>query len=220
MTNTSNLLKKRLKELLKAKLPGHFAHRKMAPMLGGELYRTFTPTATATKSAVLVLIFGQQVDSLRLLLTLRSSNLPSHGNQISFPGGHCEPDESIIETAIRECMEETGISIGNEDIIGTLSELFVPPSDTIIHPVVAYVESITVEAMNEDEVAEIFTAPLSFFIDSKNVQKELWNFKGRNVEVPLWRVHPQIPLWGATAMIIAELTELLQPLFNLSDLFN
>lgn len=214
MKNKGNSLKEELREIFTTQLPGHSAHREMAPMLGGEPYRTFTPTPTATKSAVLILIFGQQVDTLRLLLTLRSSNLPLHSNQISFPGGHCEPNESIFETAIRECFEETGIRVFPDDIVGTLTELFVPPSDTIIFPVVAYLDSIPTEKINVDEVAEIFTVPLSFFIDSKNIQKEIWTFSGNDVKVPLWKVHPTIPLWGATAMIIAELCEVLKPLFG------
>lgn len=214
MKNKDHSLKHELKRILTTKLLGHSAHRKMAPMLGGELYRTFTPTPTATRSAVLVLIFGQQVDSLRLLLTLRSSNLPLHSNQISFPGGHCEPGESIVETAIRECFEETGIRILPDDVVGTLSELFVHPSDTVIFPVVAHLDSIPSEKINGDEVAEIFTVPLSFFFFAENIQKEFWTFRGNSVEVPLWKVHPKIPLWGATAMIIAELCEMLKPLFS------
>lgn len=214
MKNNNNSLKEELKRILRKELPGHSAHLKMAPMIGNELYRTFTPTSTATKSAVLVLIFGQQVDSLRLLLTLRSSNLSLHSNQISFPGGHCEQNESIVESAIRECLEEIGIRVFPDDIVGTLSELFVPPSDTIIFPVVAYLDSIPSKKINVDEVAEIFTVPLSFFFDEENIQKEIWTFRGNNIEVPLWKVHRTIPLWGATAMIIAELREVLKPLID------
>lgn len=214
MSSNFALLKYTLREFFNSALPGHKAHTKMAPMLGSQLYRTFTPTSTATRSAVLILLVGCRLSSLSIFLTLRSSNLILHRNQISFPGGHCEPNEKIIDTAIRECFEETGIIITTDDVVGNLSELFVPPSDTIISPVVALVETLPSKKINEKEVAEIFTVPISFFMNEDNIQKEIWEIKGRSVEVPLWKVHPKVPLWGATAMILAELIEVLKPLYK------
>lgn len=217
MSNRFHFMKESLHKLLQNELPGHSAHQKMAPMLGKELFRTFTPSATASKSAVLVLLFGSDFDSLRVLLTLRSSTLPLHSNQISFPGGHSEPNEGILETAIRECFEETGIAINESEIIGFLSELFVPPSNTVIWPVVAFVESISTEKTNNDEVAELFSIPIAYLMDEKNIKKEIWTINERQVLVPFWEVHNEVPLWGATAMILAELIEILQPLYKSLD---
>lgn len=199
-----------LRRKLQENLPGKNAHIKMAPRLGGELLRSFEPSVNATPSSVLLLLVGDSPENLEILFTLRSSNLPQHGNQISFPGGHCERGETPIDSALRETQEETGISPEQIEIIGLLSDLFVPPSDTIITPVVGYLPSKPEFKLNSTEVSECFFVQLVYFLDENNIQEEVWDFAGKKVRVPLWKVHPTIALWGATAMILAEFTEIVE----------
>ena len=63
---------------------------------------------------VLVIIHYSEIIP-HIILTKRSSNLRSHANEISFPGGkYANEDNSLIETAIRETKEEIGIDIMRE----------------------------------------------------------------------------------------------------------
>ena len=40
---------------------------------------------------------------------------------LTFPGGHVEPGESLIDSVVREMQEETGLTIKNPRLIGTKS---------------------------------------------------------------------------------------------------
>ncbi|MFC2130144.1 NUDIX hydrolase [Bacteroidota bacterium] len=195
-----------IKHRLNKPLPGIEAQKIMAPFAGKEYFRTFEPSETAHKSAVLVLL-SLQNNTLQLVFTLRSNNI-SHSGQISFPGGKYEDFETAEMTALRETREEIGISTDNIILLGRLTGLFVPPSDTIIIPVVGYTENIYGIDSNNDEVEEVFFVPFDKFIGEKNKKNEVWDFKGIDVEVPFWDIHPTTPLWGATAMILIELITL------------
>ncbi len=190
------------------KLKGKASQIKMSPLVGNEPYRPFEPSETASKSAVLLLLVGDSLENLKILFTLRSSQLPLHGNQISFPGGHCESDEEIKTTALRETYEEIGLNSEEIKILGELSKLYVPPSDTIISPVVGYLPSLKELKVNKVEVEEVFLVDLSFFLDEKKKEMEIWEHKSLQIKVPLWRVHPKVPLWGATAMILSEFVDI------------
>ena len=188
-------------------LPGQEAHKKMAPILEDKIFRSFKKSKSAKPSAVLILLSGNTDDTLSILFTLRSKNI-NHSGQISFPGGRIEKDESATEAALRETEEEVGIDRKVIRYVAMLSTLYVPPSDSIIQPVVAYIENIPELKLSHDEVEEAFLIPLNKFIDETHFRKEPWNLNGLDIDVPFWDMHHSTPLWGATAMILSELIEL------------
>ncbi len=215
MTNSgldkyTNFLSKRLKE----RLPGQTAHLLMSPTSQGKPFREFKPSANAYNSAVLLLITANQ-DNLEILLTLRSKTLNSHSGQISFPGGRIEQNESIEEAALRETNEETGIDIQKITIIGHLSTLYVPPSNSIIHPVVGFIQRKDIKTTtNTDEVEEIFFVQLNDLYDKNKKFIEKWKFENNEIFVPHWKIHPTVSLWGATAMILSEFLLISEPYFT------
>jgi hypothetical protein len=83
----------------------------------------------------------------------------------------------------------------------------VPPSNSIIFPVVAYSRELPDLIVNHDEVEEAFMVPIEYFLDETKYRKELWNFNNIEMDVPFWDVHHSTPLWGATAMIMSEFLE-------------
>jgi hypothetical protein len=93
-------------------------------------------------------------------------------------------------------------------VLGNLSQLYVPPSETIVVPVVGYTQELSNLKPNLYEVEEIILFPLFYFLNSENMKIEKWNLKGKIVDVPLWRIHHSVPLWGATAMILAEFIDI------------
>jgi 8-oxo-dGTP pyrophosphatase MutT (NUDIX family) len=197
-----------LNERLNGELPGIDAHIKMAPMIGDEPFRPFKPTGNARKSAVIAILTDGSGSDFDILLTLRSSDLKSHRGQISFPGGMNEEGETSVEAALREAWEEVGITSSDIFIAGSLSELYVPPANSVISPIVGYIPSVGELTINPSEVEEVFFIGINELAEGKNKRTEPWNFGQMTADVPFWQVHRKTPLWGATAMILMELLEL------------
>jgi 8-oxo-dGTP pyrophosphatase MutT (NUDIX family) len=143
-----------------------------------------------------------------VLFTLRSSKLRKHSGQISFPGGRQDPNETDEETALRETEEEVGIPPSNIEVLGTLSHLYVPPSDSVIQPVVARLNKPSPIKVNPDEVDEAFFVNLNKFDGEDKLKVKNTEYKGKPFSYPYWDVHHKVPLWGATAIIMSEFMHL------------
>lgn len=187
-------------------LPGVTAQKIMAPFKEGISDREFLPPPSAKQSSVLVLM-QPEVTTFSLLYTVRSSKLRNHTNQISFPGGRAEKEETAIQTALREAEEEIGLLSSNVAIIGTLSPLFVPNSNSGITPVLAVLENQQDYHLNSEEVDEVFTTNINLLQDS-TVHYFPMSYNNEEYTVPYWNVHSKIPLWGATAIITKEVATL------------
>ncbi|MCX7737270.1 MAG: CoA pyrophosphatase [Candidatus Kapabacteria bacterium] len=199
-----------IKAKLNSELPGREAQIKMAPSINGQLIRGFDAPKNAKQSSVLLLLYPSKDESdLNILFTLRSNNLNSHSGQISFPGGRKEKNETLVETALRETREEIGISTDDIQILGKLSTLYVPPSNAIIYPFVGFLPYPPETKPNQSEVFEVFSVSLKYFLENK-FEKQVWNYNGHLMDVPLWNVHNSTPLWGATAMILMEFLTLFE----------
>ncbi|GAB5464631.1 MAG: CoA pyrophosphatase [Candidatus Kapaibacteriales bacterium] len=197
------------KKLNGASLPGEIGHHIMLPQNARGATRPRQAThVTSRNSAVMALLTPGKSSELDLIFTLRSTKLRSHSGQISFPGGKIDPDESPQEAAKRETREEIGIAESNVQVLGNLSKIYVPPSNSDIHPFIGYTEQKPTIASPE-EVEEIFTVPLAFLADRGNIRTMNRIFDGVEYKVPYFDVHHKVPLWGATAIILGELIALL-----------
>lgn len=209
-----------LLQRLRRPLPGFVAHSRMLPRrFAGDTLPLAPPDAR--RSAVLALIHDDG-NAPAVLLTLRSSRLAVHRGQISFPGGRIENGETPEEAAIRETAEEIGIK-APVTLLGRLSALYVPPSNSHIIPIVGAMEQVPPVILQTDEVEEAFTVRLEELLQPQRLKT---NFRLRGdimVEAPYWEVHPTAQLWGATAMMMSELLALFEefsqsaPLFSSSD---
>ncbi|MEX1011649.1 MAG: CoA pyrophosphatase [Balneolaceae bacterium] len=198
-------LKQRLKE---KPLPGRDAQHRMAPdpMGEGEPDRGGCPEEGACCNGVMVLLIEEVPGHPEVLLTLRADTI-SHAGQISFPGGRMEAGETITETALREMREETGIREDFVDIAGSLTGLLLAYSSNHIQPVIGSLSARPTLKLNPEEVKEAFFTPIQSLFDEKLIRIEPWTLRNLNYRVPYWNIH-QVPLWGATAMILSELMEL------------
>lgn len=117
-----------------------------------------------SSSAILVPIIC--VDNEEHLLFEKRAPHIKQGNEICFPGGHYDPekDSDFLETALRETQEELGISREEITIIGQLDTL-VSPRGLIVECFLGLVhrESIESLTLEKNEVAEVFTIPVSWF---------------------------------------------------------
>lgn len=202
-----NKLINELKERINLQKPGNNSHRKMAPTHKGNYYRSFNAPADARQSGVLIPLTYEQ-DMLSIIFTLRSAALKHHSRQISFPGGAREDNEALEQTALRETWEEIGIDEDKIEILGELSPLYVPPSRSVVHPFVAFLPSLPPFRINYDEVEEVMIMPVELFLGKQNFRKEIWDISGMEVDVPYWDIDHEVPLWGATAMILREFLDI------------
>ena len=141
-----------------------------------------------------------------VLLTKRSEEMPTHAGQISFPGGRFHAgDKSLVDTALRELGEETGIDREFVTVGGFLDPYETVNSGFMILPIVGFVREGFTLRVNPREVAEVFEAPLEYLCDPKNRSRASVERQG------VMREFHTIPfaghtIWGATAEIIVNLS--------------
>ncbi len=195
-----------LRTRLRAPLPGTAAQLTMAPVYRQDPAMATIDGKPCREASVLVLFFPR--DGVpTLLLTVRRADLKDHAGQISFPGGSREPNETLRETALREAQEEVGLDPAGLEILGTLTPLYIPPSNFCVHPFVAMTPTAPTFRPQNDEVESILIPSLPHLLDPATRRREPWQLHGRTVEVPFLDVEGH-KVWGATAMMLAELLSL------------
>ena len=124
------------------------------------------PPATARRSAVLIL-FGEGPRGHDVLLIEKSPHLRSHAGQPAFPGGGVDPgDDFPVGTALREAEEEAGVDPAGVRVLATLPELFLPPSNRLVVPVVAWWDDpADVLVGDPAEVASVARVPLEELVE-------------------------------------------------------
>ncbi len=178
------------------------------PQLVGDARFESRWTTKRQEAAVLVPIINRP-DGPTVLLTVRSSDMPSHAGQISFPGGRAHPeDRDRVETALREANEEVNIPPSAVDVIGELG-VHEGGLGFAVTPVVGIVDPGAPIRACPREVAEIFETPLAWLADLSNHRLEDREHQGvtyRMFAAPFGRFH----IWGLTAGILRSLAETLQ----------
>src|SRR3954452_17433210 len=162
-----------------------------------------------TDAAVLVPLY---LDSghLHAVFTKRRDDLRRHAGEISFPGGRQDsPDEDLRLTALREADEEIGLPPDAVDLVGAL-----PPTGTFvtsykIHPFVGVIEpghAWTPQPTVVEEVLELSLPDLIAGFEMKRLVR-----RGVPLKTPSYTVGENF-IWGATARIVQNLLERLEPL--------
>ena len=144
-----------------------------------------------------------------LLFTKRTEIVETHKGQVSFPGGVAEPaDRDIVETSLREAMEEIGIHQKDISVLGLLDDL-ATPTGFVITPVVGSIQPSAPLAPNPDEVAQVFQVPIQYFTEPSHARREMRIVRGAEHEV--WHYEAEgHTIWGVTASIVRSLLEALQ----------
>ena len=164
--------------------------------------RQFAP-ANPLRAAVLIPIVDDGTQA-GILLTQRAEDLKTHGGQISFPGGRCEPDsEEPQETALRESEEEIGLPRRLVDVIGYLPDHLVI-SGYQVTPVVALIRPGFQPVPDPLEVADVFSLPLEFLFDPANHRTRTRKFPDGDIEI-YDLTYGTRSVWGATAGMLMTL---------------
>lgn len=196
-------------EALEAKagqLPGLDAHVSMAPRPRFGWKPGFTPDS-ARIAAGLILLFPVDGDAT-LLLTKRSASMPQHSGQVSLPGGAVDPDETIEEAALREAYEEVALDPSVVRIVGRLTPIHIAVSGFVLHPVVGATAVRPVLRVASTEVDRLIEVPLSDLTDPARHRSTTRIRDGVEIAMPFFDVGGE-QVWGATAMVLAELVALL-----------
>ncbi len=177
------------------------------------------------QSAVLLPLIEKD-DELHVLFEVRARHLKRQPGDICFPGGRMEAgDKTLLDTAVRETVEELGIEKSDIEIIAPLDYL-VTPFSSIVYPYLGLIRNSEKFAVNTGEVERVFTVPLSFFQQAEPERYDLVlevkpqdDFpyhlieKGKNYD---WRTgtipeyfyfYEEEVIWGLTARILRHFLE-------------
>ena len=192
-------------------LPGIESHHKMIPpSRRGDLRSLHKNDISPREAAVLNLFYPGEDRDTRMLLILRKTYRGVHSNQVGFPGGKVElSDKDLEDTALRETHEEVGVAPEKVNIIRSLSEVYIPPSNFMVYPYMGYAEERLKFTRQESEVERLIEVRLDEFLSDRSMfYQRLDTSYASDIEVPAFRLN-QYTVWGATAMILSEVKELI-----------
>ena len=193
-------------------LEGMKAHMEMAH--ASRVFPDKAEVVNYRSSAVIVLLYPNHNKETCILLIERSTYEGHHSGQIALPGGKREPaDVDLQATALREFFEETGSS-DTPNVIGKLSEVYIPVSKFIVQPYVAFLNKRPDFFINDLEVYKLIEWELHDLLEQQTTDTTTITVGNKNIVTPYYMVEDKI-LWGATAMIINELKHVIIGSVNL-----
>ena len=196
-------------------LPGEQAHAKMSPPERRDIMKTLDLKAKNPKEAAVMMLFYPRNEKTNLILIIRNAYPGVHSSQIAFPGGKKEKsDASFMETALRETQEEIGISENQITVIRPFSQVYIPPSNFLVHPFMGYSCEELLFNPDPNEVAGLIEMPFDHFLDDNNMElQKMATSYSVSIDVPVY-VIKEHRVWGATAMMMSELKDVLKNALN------
>jgi len=201
-----------LKQKFLRPLPGALSHLKMSPRHRVDDFSGNNPMMPlAKRSAVLVLLFPDK-GQLKTVFIKRSVYNGVHSGQISFPGGQYESTDASFEaTALRETKEEIGVASDKIQLVGQLTDFYIPPSNFLVKVYVGYTSQKPEYIPDKKEVQSVVEVNVEDLYDGNNITQKEFFSTSRNVVVnaPTYIING-VEIWGATAMIVSELLDVLR----------
>ncbi len=199
-----------LRKIKTAALPGENAHGVFSPP-----YRpVFTYEQVLTRNpkfAAVNIVLYLKNDEWHFPLIQRTINEHDrHSGQISLPGGKREEtDRDFAETAIRETSEEIGIDKHYVRVIREMSPIYIPPSNFYVYPYISYTSRNPAFILQQTEAVEVIEFPVTSFLNLPDNPEIMALPSAGGKEVPVINFNGYI-IWGATAMILSEFSQLLK----------
>lgn len=202
---------KYIPKIAKEKLPAKVAHAKMIPPERIEYLQNEKLVNIIPKKAAVLMLLYPKDNVTHMALIVRNSYPGIHASQIAFPGGKVEEyDKDLSDTALRETHEEIGISKEKVEVIRAFSEVYIPPSNYLVSPFLGFSSEELFFTLNPEEVAGLIELPLYQFLDESNVVTvNMTTSYANNIQVPAFQIGDDL-VWGATAMMMSELKELIK----------
>lgn len=196
--------------MLEKDLPGQDAQYLMAPLNRERIEPEILKVSHYKPSAVMILLCEDEHDQLFIPLTQRMTYNGAHSGQVSLPGGKYDPlDGDLMTTATRECYEEIGVK--DLEVLGKLTELYIPVSSFRVQPYLAACRIKNPVMINQErEVKTILRMHLTALLSGDTVKHgSIEVMENLRVKTPWFDVNGH-QVWGATAMILSELKELMK----------
>ena len=205
-----NYFLENIDKLKSVPLGGLSAQFKLAPELRLKYDSEKIKANNPKKAAVLALFYPNEKNETCFLLTLRASYKGTHSAQISFPGGKIEKsDTKLQDTALRETFEEVGIIEKDIKIIREITDVYIPPSNFLATPFLGYTAYKPSFSINQ-EVETTIEVLLKDLLDDTNLSSVTMNTSYmNNISVPCFKLN-NYTVWGATAMMLSEIKEMLK----------
>lgn len=202
-------------KLAKAKLPAMESHAKMAPVERIENLKNINFEKLNPKTAGVMMLFYPKAGITHLVLIVRNSYKGVHSAQIAFPGGKFEiEDICFSKTALRETHEEIGVNPEKMEIVKPFSPMYIPPSNFLVYPFLGICKDELCFIPEKSEVAGIIELPLSVFLSDEILTTvNLSTSYALNIDVPAFEIEGNI-VWGATAMMLSELKDVLKAVLD------
>ncbi|HAH54577.1 MAG TPA: coenzyme A pyrophosphatase [Flavobacterium sp.] len=198
-------------KLVNVPLPAKEAHFKMVPFERIENLKNQDLKSLNPKTAAVMMLLYPKNQRTHLVLIVRNSYKGVHSAQIAFPGGKYEDnDENFQNTALRETYEEIGIHPNQIEIIMPFTNLYIQASNFMVYPFLGICKEEIVFVPDGNEVVNIIELPLHVFLnDNSIVTTNMSTSYAKNIEIPAFKINEHI-VWGATAMMLSELKEVLK----------
>jgi 8-oxo-dGTP pyrophosphatase MutT (NUDIX family) len=198
----------RLSQRLAAGLPGRAAHRQMEPELSFGRHSDPAPR-DARPAAVMLLLFAAD-DDWHLPLVVRPPSMVQHGGQVGLPGGMVHPGEDTAAAALRELGEELGVPPHDVALLGALSPVNLFVSNIAMFPWLALCPRRPDWQPDAREVVRLLELPVRVLWDPTYRSTLRRRRHGIELSAPCLRWQGET-IWGATAIVLAELAALLRP---------
>ena len=177
------------------------AQQRMAPMARA-MQRPPERPGSPRMAAVLILLFPSD-EGLQFVLTRRHDYPGVHGGQISLPGGQREGEESFDQVALRETHEEVGVPSRDIQLLGQISNVYIPPSDFFVYPYVGYTPNRPNWLPDDAEVGEVLEVSLYHLFDDSIKRSGEMTRNGMTFPIKYYELNGQM-VWGATAVMLSE----------------
>jgi len=200
-----------LPKIAKVPLPGEAAHALMSPPERRAMVEKIDPAQfNPRRAAVLMLVYPEN-GMATLALIRRNAYKGVHSSQIAFPGGKIEHfDASPLDTALRETDEEIGVPRNSITVAQAFSEVYIPPSNFCVSPFLGYCPEMPEFSPDPREVAGMVPFALSDLLDDRSVEsRRMATSYSTSIEVPSF-IAGGNEIWGATAMMLSELKQVLK----------
>ncbi|UFH31433.1 CoA pyrophosphatase [Chryseobacterium sp. C-71] len=199
-----------LQKIKKAQLGGANAHGVFSPPYREVLTHDQIIKNNPKFAAVNIVLYLRDNEWFFPLIQRTENERDRHSGQISLPGGKREEyDRDFAETAIRETSEEIGLEKPYVRIIREMSPIYIPPSNFYVYPYISYSKRNPEFILQESEAVEVIEFPITSFLNLPD-SPEIMSLPGAGgKEVPVINFNEYI-IWGATAMILSEFSQLIK----------
>ena len=158
---------------------------------------------------MLVPLFLDADGALHAVFTERRADLRRHAGEISFPGGRREEDDADLwTTALRESHEEIGLPPDRVELLGALQPTPTFVTNYAIYPFVGLIDAGFAWIMQEREVAQVLELPLDA-VRGGYARRRLVR-RGMPFRTDTYETGGHL-IWGATARIVADLLDRVEP---------